>query len=391
PGLTAVLYTGQVWDAESGLHNYRNRYYHPGLGRFLARDPAGYGDGMNLYAYVRNNPLRYTDPDGLMARSAVNWLSNTATSAYSYASNVVSGFRPSTPAPVTNTSSMTSDYSSSKFPLMVGYTPPWEQPMSPSSPALAQIAADYIQSEREKPLDLYNPGYDQSGPRYAYPGSLTTSDTAFRMSIGAIRKVNDMGKAMSSRIYEYGGNPGLIGSDVVSGFKGLHDNILDAFVEGCEAGVNERGEGSGWTKSIFQGAATGVEILLGGKQLYGTVHGKDYDTGRPLDDYERGAELNRDDLLDPNGCPVADRDIDFSHTTFCHRFVRAASGPLRFSRRQRRMVRPPAGSECRANRRAAGHAGPCSRSGAPTQRPERRRARYCGQHSWGQVHPGADA
>jgi RHS repeat-associated protein len=98
----AVGYTGHWLDAESGLWEYRNRYYDPVLGRFLTRDPAGYRDGMNLYAYVRNNPLRYTDPDGLMARSAVNWVSNAATSTYSYASNVVSGFRPSTPAPSSN-------------------------------------------------------------------------------------------------------------------------------------------------------------------------------------------------------------------------------------------------------------------------------------------------
>lgn len=34
------------------------------IGRFLQRDPAGFMDGYNLYAYVRNNPMVYTDPDG---------------------------------------------------------------------------------------------------------------------------------------------------------------------------------------------------------------------------------------------------------------------------------------------------------------------------------------
>jgi uncharacterized protein RhaS with RHS repeats len=41
--------------------------YSATLGRFLQRDPAGYVGGLNLYAYVRNNPLRYLDPEGLTA------------------------------------------------------------------------------------------------------------------------------------------------------------------------------------------------------------------------------------------------------------------------------------------------------------------------------------
>ncbi len=63
-------YTARRWDAESGLWHYRNRTYSAELGRFLQRDPAGYVDGLNLYVACLNNPLRYTDPDGLMARTA---------------------------------------------------------------------------------------------------------------------------------------------------------------------------------------------------------------------------------------------------------------------------------------------------------------------------------
>lgn len=63
-------YTGRQWDKESGLWYYRNRMYSPTLGRFLQRDPAGYVDGANLYAYVKNNPQVYLDPEGLMARDA---------------------------------------------------------------------------------------------------------------------------------------------------------------------------------------------------------------------------------------------------------------------------------------------------------------------------------
>jgi len=58
-------FTGQVFDAETGLMLYRNRYYHTELGRFTQRDPIGYrGSGLNLLRYSHNKPLIYTDPSG---------------------------------------------------------------------------------------------------------------------------------------------------------------------------------------------------------------------------------------------------------------------------------------------------------------------------------------
>lgn len=59
-----ITYAGRRYDSESGLYYYRNRMYSPNLGRFISKDPKGYIDGMNLYAYVKNNPLRYLDPMG---------------------------------------------------------------------------------------------------------------------------------------------------------------------------------------------------------------------------------------------------------------------------------------------------------------------------------------
>jgi RHS repeat-associated protein len=59
------LYTGQFYFSGPGVYHYKARLYHPKLGRFLQPDPIGYGDGMNMYAYVKGDPVNFTDSTGL--------------------------------------------------------------------------------------------------------------------------------------------------------------------------------------------------------------------------------------------------------------------------------------------------------------------------------------
>jgi RHS repeat-associated protein len=59
-------FTGREWDGEIGMYYYRARYYDPKIGRFISEDPIGFEGGLNRYAYVDNNPVRYTDPAGLI-------------------------------------------------------------------------------------------------------------------------------------------------------------------------------------------------------------------------------------------------------------------------------------------------------------------------------------
>jgi RHS repeat-associated protein len=72
----AIGYTGQRHDTETGLMALGNgeRYYAPGLGRFIQQDSwtgmANMAQSLNRYAYVNGNPTRYTDPSGHEGQAA---------------------------------------------------------------------------------------------------------------------------------------------------------------------------------------------------------------------------------------------------------------------------------------------------------------------------------
>ena len=65
-------FTGQKRDNETGLDYFGARYMSAPLGRFMSPDPLYIEAGrladpqqLNLYSYVRNNPMRFTDTTGM--------------------------------------------------------------------------------------------------------------------------------------------------------------------------------------------------------------------------------------------------------------------------------------------------------------------------------------
>ena len=62
-------YVGQYgvqYEAQNNIYYMQARYYDPTLGRFISEDPIGLEGGINLYAYVRGNPVLRTDSTGLV-------------------------------------------------------------------------------------------------------------------------------------------------------------------------------------------------------------------------------------------------------------------------------------------------------------------------------------
>ncbi len=64
-----LRFSGQYYDAETGLHYNWHRFYDPETGRYVSPDPIGLAGGMNLYGYVHNDPVNFIDPEGLASFS----------------------------------------------------------------------------------------------------------------------------------------------------------------------------------------------------------------------------------------------------------------------------------------------------------------------------------
>jgi RHS repeat-associated protein len=60
-----LRYPGQYFDQESNLHYNYHRSYSATVGRYTQSDPIGLDGGWNRFGYVGQNPLSYSDVDGL--------------------------------------------------------------------------------------------------------------------------------------------------------------------------------------------------------------------------------------------------------------------------------------------------------------------------------------
>ena len=91
PPTPIFRYTGQAALSAVGLYYYKARIYDPKLGRFLQTDPLGYSAGMNLYAYVGNDPANNGDPLGLLGYRQTCYYSGGTDSEGNTVQNTLNG------------------------------------------------------------------------------------------------------------------------------------------------------------------------------------------------------------------------------------------------------------------------------------------------------------
>ncbi|MEZ4736311.1 MAG: RHS repeat-associated core domain-containing protein [Caldilineaceae bacterium] len=79
PGFQPFGFAGGLYDSDSGLVRFGARDYDAQVGRWTSKDPTLFEAGsLNLYTYVNNDPVNFTDPTGealpLLAALGIAWV-----------------------------------------------------------------------------------------------------------------------------------------------------------------------------------------------------------------------------------------------------------------------------------------------------------------------------
>lgn len=74
PGFQPFGFAGGLYDTDTKLVQFGARGYDPSIGRWLSKDPIGFGGGSNFYTYVSGDPINFIDPTGLTQQDVNNAL-----------------------------------------------------------------------------------------------------------------------------------------------------------------------------------------------------------------------------------------------------------------------------------------------------------------------------
>jgi len=198
-------YTGRPLDPDTGLYDYRARWYDADVGRFVSEDPLGFAAGdMNTYRYVGNSPLDYTDPSGMSSFSGVG-------GATSYESSLLD-FVLGGEAEASGTSFFTAELlPPERFHCSTCHAP--ASATNPISPAMAGLDPSFILQEVSDPgrsQQLLAYAQSQPGPG-AFSGPVPSQATAERAG-GALEIVGGAGQILLGGVLITGGGTSELGT-----------------------------------------------------------------------------------------------------------------------------------------------------------------------------------
>jgi RHS repeat-associated protein len=82
-------YTAREFDSETNLYFYRARYFDSSPGRFINEDPVRFEGGINFYAYTKNSPITWFDPNGELTQVAIG--GRVADNVFGHLSIIING------------------------------------------------------------------------------------------------------------------------------------------------------------------------------------------------------------------------------------------------------------------------------------------------------------
>jgi RHS repeat-associated protein len=216
-------YTGQAWLPKIGMYFYKNRIYSPTMGRFLQTDPIGYDDGMNLYAYVGNDPVNFVDPWGLATREIDKQTPVKCVECITVSASLINWTAVSLGNLVTNFNSfllggsLDQGAATNNEPIVVT-----GKRINKATPAVVQAPAQSSNSSCQAPIDeeAYDAGLQALGivgDGLSIVGLLTANPVLF----AAGRGLSALSTVGSVSLNTYQGDVGGLASDAVGAAAGL--------------------------------------------------------------------------------------------------------------------------------------------------------------------------
>jgi RHS repeat-associated protein len=234
-------------DAETKLYYYGYRYYSPDYGRFISQDPIRESGGLNIYAFVNNNPTNYYDYLGMVSVNFSGSFSSSFggsgsvfgnTSSYTYDDPVFSSF-----ATETNFFS-TYDYFGENYAPFRSSLPPslslYTQPLVPinnfSNFDLPGFHSSYSRYNQQTAESVYSSGIAAGVASYVIDGTV---------GMGRIAELTPVGLL-------YGKLGFTPFSDITNSVKG---DVVGFFLE--EAIIDSDGDWSYYSSDYSLGFDTG--------------------------------------------------------------------------------------------------------------------------------------